>query len=403
MMDAAATEAAVGMWCYATTGRRCQGRAKSSPEDFRVEEQVNLGTVAPGPDPMLYPLYRVEKRGIDTMHMAREVGAVLKSRVSYGGMKDSRAVAVQYVTPTSLRSERPERFAGDRYTAELMGYLQRPLTRSSVTGNRFNIVLRGCCKEIGAMVSETMDAARAKKIPNYFGLQRFGVEGAGTHLVGKALVKGDFQGAVDLLVGEGGSGTRSSTARLGDVESKVAGAIKSHPREWLRALRVVPVNLRRLYVQAYQSFIFNVSLSRALRQGEDISEYREGDNWAEVYPGGLVTSYPKSAKARPSHDATPLIQLAGYAFRDYGSRFDAFVKETLSVDGVSPRQFFLKEMQEVSAEGGFRRPHLAVAAPSWEANGGTAHLEFSLAKGQYATVLLREALKPEDPAGAGLI
>ena len=59
-------------------------------------------------------------------------------------------------------------------------------------------------------------------------------------------------------------------------------------------------------------------------------------------------------------------------------------------------------MQELSAEGGFRRPHLAVADPTWTVEGSTATLAFTLGRGQYATVLLREVLKPEDPVSAGL-
>ncbi|MDG6985873.1 MAG: tRNA pseudouridine(13) synthase TruD [Nitrososphaerota archaeon] len=389
----------MGMEAYATTGERCPGRAKSSPEDFRVEELVSGIAAAKEPLPGYLPLYRVEKRGIDTMHMAEEISDVLKSRVSYGGLKDSVATASQYVTPTSVKSERPERISREKFSAELVGYVPKPLTRGSVVGNRFEIVLRDCCDEIGARAEEALDAARRRRVPNYFGLQRFGAGGAGTHVVGKALVKRDFEGAVKLLMGAG-EGRRHPSPE--DAERSVARELDRHPGEWIRAMRAVSVRLRRLYVQAYQSYIFNKTLSLSLSGGEDVSEYQEGDNWAVPSEDWLTTSYPKSARERPAGRAVPLVQLAGFAYRNYGSRFDRYVELVMESEGVSPREFFVDEMQEVSAEGGFRRPHIAMVDGSVDIAGQTATLRFALAKGQYATVLLREIMKPEDPLGSGL-
>lgn len=409
-MIGSALEAAVGMEAYATPGERCGGRAKSSPEDFRVEELISTAGMLKDRTPGYYPVYRVQKRGIDTMHMAKEMSAELKSRVSYGGLKDSKAAASQYLTPTSLRSSNPERIVRGRFSAELVGWLPKPLTRGSVAGNRFEIVLRDCCAEVGQRIEEAFGAARAGRVPNYFGLQRFGSRGAGTHLVGKAMVRGDFEGAVNLILGRvpgGGDLVRKGGGEVAltpgqDVERLVGMAVAKYPGEWTRALRAVPIRLRRLYVQAYQSYIFNRSLSSALLAGEDISAYMKGDNWAEVSGDGLAVSYVKSASSTPEGRATPMVQVAGYAFRDYGSRFDRHVKEVMEAEQVSPPQFFIEEMQEASAEGGFRQAHMAVADEAWKVEGSDAELRFTLARGQYATVLLREVLKPEDPQVSGL-
>jgi tRNA pseudouridine13 synthase len=52
-------------------------------------------------------------------------------------------------------------------------------------------------------------------------------------------------------------------------------------------------------------------------------------------------------------------------------------------------------------EGGFRRPHLVTKDEKHDTDGETAHLDFTLARGCYATVLLREVIKPADPSGQG--
>jgi tRNA pseudouridine13 synthase len=386
-----------------------------------VEELLLEDDVQPQGRPDFFPLYRVEKRSIDTLHMAREMSAALKSRVSYAGLKDKRAVAVQYVTPTSRRSARPEEVIEENFAARLVGYVSGPLSRSALMGNRFSVVLRECCGEIESRVAEAMSLAEARRLPNFYGLQRFGSSGAGTHLMGKALLRRDFEGAVKLMLlsdypPDPVRGRAASEAMAvgrykegisllppgRDVEKLVAAELSRHPGNWVGAVRAVPLRLRRLYVQAYQSWIFNKTLSGALRKGEDISKVRRGDNWATVSEGGLMASSVHGAKETPAGGSVPMVQLVGYAYRDYGSRFDPLINEILRGEGVSPGQFYVKEMQEVSSEGGFRRPHLAIRDASWAVSGRTATLRFTLAKGQYATVLLREVIKPRDPGASGL-
>ncbi|HUK79036.1 MAG TPA: tRNA pseudouridine(13) synthase TruD [Nitrososphaerales archaeon] len=421
MTVAAEAEMAVGIESYASGGAPCSARAKSAAEDFVVEEQLSGGPPSSDERPGSFPLYRVEKRQIDTLHMARDLAGVLRSNVSFGGLKDKRALAVQYVTPTSRRSLRPARVARENYAAELIGYVDEPISRARVAGNRFTVILRGCCSDVGPRMEEATRLGMQRMIPNFYGLQRFGASGAGTHLIGKALVEQDFEKAVRLMLeaplpGDSRSGKTAKEAMAAgryeegiallpvgrDIERIVAVELVNHPGEWVKALRRVPIKLRRLYVQAYQSFIFNRTLSRGISSGEDISKMKLGDNWAEVSPDGLVTSAPRGVRDVPTARAVPMVQVVGYAFRDYGSRFDGCLMEVLDLEGVRPGSFYVKEMQEISAEGGFRRPHLALLEPSWRVDGTTATMKFTLGKGQYATILLREVIKPANPAASGL-
>jgi len=407
----------LGIGWYATDGAPCTGRARSFPEDFRVEERLlNLET-SKEDLPGYLPLYRVEKRSVDTMHMSRALASALKSRVSYAGLKDKRAYAVQYVTPTSSRAARPPDVTGQGYSATLVGFVRRPLSRSVLAGNRFGIRLRGCCPDIGSRIEEAINLGGSRLVPNFYGLQRFGTSGAGSHRIGRSLVKGDFEGAVKSLLEPTadpvdrpaaeafGRGDYEEGARLlahgRDVERLAARELGQHPGQWTRALRSIPVTLRRLYVHAYQSLIFNRTLSSALEAGVDISRYVPGDNWAATSEGGLVTLAPRGVKDVPTGVAVPMVQIVGYAFRNYGSRFDSIIEDELKKEGVTPGQFYVKDMQEVSSEGTFRRPHLALQDPSWSVEDGDAKLEFTLGKGQYATILLREIVKPQDPRAAG--
>ena len=414
-------ERAIGIETYASMGAPCRASAKSSEEDFRVEELISKLEITSEDRPNYYPLYRVEKRSIDTLHMERSLGEALRSRLSYGGLKDKRAVAVQYVTPTSTKSLRPARVVRERFTAQLMGFISRPLSRGMIRGNRFTIVLRGCCAEMPTRIEETFALASARRLPNFFGFQRFGAKDVGTHLIGRALVRQEFKEAVNLMLfrpratddeetrvarGVMTEGSYAEGAKMlpahQDVERIVARRLSSKPEDWIGALRAVPMRLRRLYVQAYQSFLFNRTLSLALAKGLDISKYESGDNWSEASEDGLATSQVRGVREHAPPSAVPMVQLAGFAYRNYGSRFDSCLEEVMTQERVSAKEFYVKQMQEVSAEGGFRRPHLAVGDASYACAGDKADLSFTLARGQYATVLLREVMKPTDPVVGGL-
>ena len=414
-------ERAIGIETYASTGAPCGAFAKSSEEDFRVEELIPKLEITSEDRPDYYPLYRVEKRSIDTLHMEKSLSEALKSRLSYGGMKDKRAVAVQYVTPTSTKSLRPTQVVRERFTAQLVGFTPRPLSRGMIKGNRFTVVLRGCCAEMPTRLEEVFALASVRRLPNFFGFQRFGAKEVGTHLLGRALVRQEFEEAVSLMLlrprTTDDEETRTARSAMADgkyaeganvlpahqdVERMVARHLSSKPEDWIGALRAVPMKLRRLYVQAYQSFLFNRTLSLALTKELDISRYESGDNWSEASEDGLATSPVHGVREHAPPSAVPMVQLVGYAYRNYGSRFDSCLEEVMMQERVSAKEFYVKQMQEVSAEGGFRRPHLAVGDVSYSCAGDRADLSFTLARGQYATILLREVMKSTDSVVAGL-
>ena len=71
--------------------------------------------------------------------------------------------------------------------------------------------------------------------------------------------------------------------------------------------------------------------------------------------------------------------------------------KSLEQEEISPKDFFIKEMQEVSSEGGFRQA--AIHCSDYSSHDDV--VEFSLSRGSFATILLREIMKPQDPMIAG--
>jgi tRNA pseudouridine13 synthase len=411
-----------GLLRYSIAGGRHEGRLRASFQDFQVQELISLETVVKTKAPGLVPVYRVTKAGVDTPHVAREIAAMIKSEVNFAGLKDKNATVVQYVSARSTRASAPLQLRGSRFEAQLVGF-SKPVTRGMLTGNRFRILV-GTSEDIGAEIERCFGACAERRVANFYGYQRFGSKGSTNRRIGKAIVEKDFARAVGLMLAEPregedddakearrlcGEGRYGEALRMlsprQDLERRVASHLSQKPDDKIGAIRRIPIPIRRLLVNSYQSYLFNLALSRALAEGIDISRARSGDNWARVKEGGLTVGRVHGVKEDVPKDgvagAVPLIQIVGYAHRDYGSRFDQVLAEVIEEEGVSTGSFYIKEAEEMSSEGGFRPAPLLTGDLSFKREERGFVLEFSLGKGEYATVLLREVLKPEQPQLAG--
>lgn len=407
-----------GMLVYASATPKCIARVRSRIEDFQVREIIGI---KPSIDNIGIPIYMVEKFGIDTIHLARILSFELRSRVKYLGLKDKRAFAVQYIAPTSKRCRRPIQIQGKGFKATLMGYIDRQLRREDLIGNHFKIILRECCKGMESAIDSVFRLCNERRLPNFYGLQRFGRRGLITHRIGREIVKKQFRRAVEILLCEEREGDSEDVKEARrkaseekyelafklftprqDIERIVAKKLSIDPNNYLQAIRCIPINVRRLFVSAYQSYIFNVVLSKAIEKGEDISAAEKGDIWAELSEDNLNLKSIHSPRENPNRDSIPLIQLIGYSYRVYGSRFDPIIKEVMEDEGIQPKDFYIKELQELSLEGGLRRAHISARDMNYECLEQNSKIEFTLARGEFATTILREIIKPSDPIEAGL-
>ena len=80
-------------------------------------------------------------------------------------------------------------------------------------------------------------------------------------------------------------------------------------------------------------------------------------------------------------------------------------REILEEENIQPQEFHIKWMPELSVRGGLRKALASVMNFRFETRpadeGTAANFRFNLHKGSYATVVLREFIKPEDPVSSG--
>lgn len=233
-----------------------------------------------------YLKFTLFKENIDTMSACNVIAKSLflnsGNSIEYAGTKDKRAITSQNCT---IYRKRPSDFAKiNKFNFPPFirignfEYVDKPIGLGDLSGNRFTLTLRSLNREPSIVLKACNELQKSGFI-NYFGLQRFGKGGSGSHQIGAALLKGQWNQAVDMLF----------TFREGDrdevhgakqayqdkhyklardllppqmySEKCVLDALIHNPNDFLGAYNRINKNTRLLCSHAYQSFIFNKAAS----------------------------------------------------------------------------------------------------------------------------------------------
>ena len=389
----------IGISLYTTKYSGCGGRIKVHNDDFKVFEVLSQKTADSISQKEGYAIYKLKKSGIDTNHALETIFKKSGVRLKALGLKDSSATTEQFVCSLGQNKSVPN-YVDGRISLEKIGYLKKPLSAKDMVGNKFVIAVSDAKRTFS-------DFAEHDRIFNFYGYQRFGSRRPVTHLIGKALVQRRFDDAVSLLLSftsEYDSEENTRMRKLMSDKSNYSEALQVLPSKMdlertvlaemiahqspQKALQKLPLSIRRLYVDAYQSYIFNLTVCKAFEYGEELFLPKDGD-----------VCYDKNARIgkyemdESQHLAIPLV---GHSYFKK-TRFDFHISKIMQDEQVTPKDFFFKEMQEIGAEGGFRTVSILCQNFSVEKNIAS----FTLQRGSFATMVMREIMKPDDPLGAG--
>ncbi|MFB3888709.1 MAG: tRNA pseudouridine(13) synthase TruD [Candidatus Bathyarchaeia archaeon] len=448
----------LGIRVYATKTAGVGGVIRQAAEDFVVEEMLVDGSKATIAETATKPalgaseerqrflLCVLVKRNWDTFiavkNIARSLGTN-QARVQIAGIKDAKAVTAQFATLEGVSAEEAARVQVRDVELRPVGYFREALCGFYLLGNSFSLAIRDIAyskatvKKRITSVKDELDELGG--IPNFYGHQRFGTTRPITHLVGKAMVKGDLEEAAMLFLAKPSplehAESRQARMELGEsrdfkraleafpkqlrYERLMLRHLADAPSDFAGAFRRLPLKLRMLFVQAYQSLLFNRLLSQRISSGLQLGIALAGDYVVNVERSGLpmvktgrvvevgaVVEVNKQIKEGKMRVALPIIGYRqGLSQGSVGDTQQAI----LEVEGVEPKDFRMSEMPEVGGRGELRAVLCPVRDFKTGAVGASAEtphhcdvrLEFALLKGAYATVLLREVMKPVDPVSAG--
>ncbi len=397
------------------------GRIKERPDDFVVEEVPLYEPCGEGTHVYL----RIEKRGIPTLQAVREIARALGRRthdIGYAGLKDADAVTTQMLSVEHVEPERIAALEFPRIRVSNVSRHRNKLKLGHLAGNRFEIKLRGVDPRRADVAQSVMDALSQRGAPNYFGRQRFGQRGD-TWAIGRALLHNDHPEAMAIMLGRPGpldSGDIRKARRLFDEgdfhgaaaawpfpfqeERRACRALARAKSNARRALGAVDKSVRRLFVSAYQSYLFNQVVARRL---PDLDRLMLGD-LAWRHDNGAVFRVEDAGIEQPRCDAfeiSPTGPIFGHRMTAPtgapGAMEQAVLQEegvTLDAWGEGPRR----------VKGGRRplrfRPYEPAVDAGTDDAGTYIRLRFTLDPGCYATTILREICKTgaeaEDADGA---
>uniref|UniRef100_A0A0D3G9L2 TRUD domain-containing protein n=1 Tax=Oryza barthii TaxID=65489 RepID=A0A0D3G9L2_9ORYZ len=142
------------------------------------------------------------KENKDTQEALGVIGKMLglQSRsFGFAGTKDKRAVTTQQVTVFKISANRLAALNNRLFGIKVgnFSYVKEGLVLGQLMGNRFTITLRGVVAESEDIIKASVEGLGKNGFINYYGLQRFGSGSVPTHLVGAALLRGEWRSSRD--------------------------------------------------------------------------------------------------------------------------------------------------------------------------------------------------------------
>jgi len=449
---------ALGIGVYVTDTLGIGGVIRSAVEDFAVEEVLVDGSRAEitatadshalraSLDRQEFLLCVLVKRNWDTFMalktIARQLG-ISPQQISIAGIKDAKAVTAQHITIEHGTMEDAAKVHVKDIEIRSVGYFHDELSPYYLLGNNVRIPIKTVNLTeptiARRITATTQQLEAAGGIPNFFGHQRFGTTRPITHRVGEAIVKRDFEEAVMRFLAEpsvyehpasrqarrGLQSTHDFKQALQDFprqlryERLILRHLVEKPCDFVGAFKRLPAKLQVLFVQAYQSYLFNCFLSERILNGFTLNRAEVGDYVVNMERSGLpmvragkivdsvaLAETNEAVKAGKMRVALPLV---GVRQRLSHGVMGQIETQILEEAGVKPEDFNVDVLPELSGRGGLRAivspiKNFSVNSISRTADDSKVHqvtLEFMLSRGSYATVLLREIMKPKNPITAG--
>ena len=386
------------------------GRIKERFEDFQVEEIPLYEPSGKG----THVYFRVRKVGTSTPtaieRIARYMG-VKPSQIGVAGLKDAHAVTTQMM---SLEHAEADRLAAyrDSQVEVLSTYRHtNKLRPGHLAGNRFAIRIRGVGEEQVEPARRTLNVLLRRGVPNYFGPQRFGSRGD-TAEMGRALIRGDLEEFLAIFLGRAREDDPPDCKAARDAFDAgfVNRALERWPRHYSNerralaaykrrgrpgpAVGAIDKKLKRLFISACQSEIFNAVLARRI---ETIDRVFEGD-WAQKTDTGgtfMVESADAEQPRADRFEISPSGPIPGYRSPLAEGEPGRIEREVIAQHGMKPEDFH--RVGSLKLKGARRPLRFPLVSPKLSAgrdeHGSYIELKFTAPSGCYATVVLEELMK----------
>ncbi|GAB4149821.1 MAG: tRNA pseudouridine(13) synthase TruD [Planctomycetaceae bacterium] len=329
------------------------GEIKKIPEDFFVEEIPAYLPCGQGEHLFLF----IEKRNVSAEQLTQHLASVLSISprdIGMAGLKDRYAVTRQWVSvPARCQSRLSAIEAEDIHLLESSLHTNK-LKTGHLKGNRFRLLIRTILPDARKHSEQIRQRILQIGFPNYFGSQRFG----------KNLQT--LQTGMDLLRGKM------------NVE-----AIPFRRRRFLL----------RLSLSAAQSWLFNHSLANRISVG-DATLVHVGDVMQVTQSGGLFVAENAAAEQARLEQGETAITGPLFGPKMKSPHGLPLTQETKVLEAFQLERSDFLRFKKITQ--GTRRPLLMRPKQfSLQQNPEGILADMELPRGVYATMLMRELMKPD--------
>lgn len=383
-------------------------KLKCIPEDFQVEELTDF---AAGGGP--FALYRLTKRSVGTPEaidaLARRWN-VPRQRLAYGGLKDKHAVTLQYVT---LRNGPRRDALQTNLELTYLGQAARDFGPQDIAGNRFQIVVRDLTDHAAEQAVRALADVQSSGLPNYFDDQRFGSVGVSGEFIGQAWCAGNFERALWLALADPHPDDRPDDREQKRIlreywgkwrECKAALARSNRrsiityladkppdkPSDFRGAFARMRVDLRSLYLAAFQSDLWNRMLARLIRR--ECPADQVFDVPLQMGPVPFFRTCPAAGETLVDLE----LPLPSARLHLQPGPMLSLISDVLAELGLELRQLRVKYPRDSFFSKGSRRAVVQVPNLSHAAEADDLYprrqkltLKFDLPRGSYATILIK--------------
>jgi len=399
------------------------GTLKARPQDFLVEEIPLYAPAGEGEHIFLF----VEKRELTTLQLRDALSRhfkVKRNAIGHAGLKDKHAITRQVIsihTPGKTPEDFPS-FIHDRASVLWVDLHTNKLQRGHLAGNRFSIKVRDVDPLAVRNAKQSLDRLARHGAPNRIGEQRFGFL-MNNHLVGRAMILRDAQGALDLILSpKPGAPKGSADARRAYADGRYRDGFELMPkvfkieRNLLRALsndhppskalRAIDPTAAGFFISAFQSAVFNRVLNDRIEAGTmdrliegDLAFVTKNRSCFAVTGEELGRDGSTLAGRVDDFELSPSGPMWGTTMARASGDVDGHELQALADVGVAP-----ENLQNCEDSGGYpmiggdRRPmRMAVIEPEIEGgcdeHGGYIRCAFELPRGAFATTVMDEVMK----------
>jgi tRNA pseudouridine13 synthase len=396
------------------------GTIKQRAEDFFVQEIPLYEPSGAGE----HVYCEIEKIGLTTFDAVNRIAGALgvpSREIGYAGLKDARAVTRQVLSIWGTTEPAVMGLQLPGITVRWAARHGNKLRLGHLAANRFAVKVRDVNPTDVVKLKGPLDVIRQRGLPNYFGEQRFGRRGDNDRL-GAALASDDNVGVLTLLLGkpdpsvddpdtvkareafdrrDNEASMRHWPRRSGMERRVLARLMKTGKPS--QAVRAIDERLRRLWVSALQSRLFNEVVARRVAGGT-LDRLMDGDlAWKHDSGGVFRVEESRAAVEQPRCDAfeiSPSGPLIGYRMTMPAGEPLRIEQEAFAAAGLEPGDFRGHAIGKVK---GARRP-LRVRPEDVDLSGGVDDhggyiaVAFTLPAGSFATVLLQELMKTTPPS-----